>query len=151
MAIRINVTAVRGCPADEVRAVFTDVLGPQFAGVLLNEQGGWVWFNTSVWGVSARDLNRGLCRLARPALQFTTSDGDRWYLTVHGRPGGQAHFLHQFCYHGRPARPEEDAGREAEMEQRAAPPPVDPRLAFLEEDPVTGPARPSAPFDLAAD
>ena len=38
--------------------------------------GGWTWFTTSVWGVSAGDLNRGLCHLARPALQFTTSDGD---------------------------------------------------------------------------
>jgi hypothetical protein len=136
MAIRINVTAVRGCPADEVRAVFTDVLGrpagcdpesgcrPDFGAVPLHEHNGWVWFTTSVWGVSAADLNRGLCRLARPGLQFTTSDGDRWYLTVHGGPLGQAHFQHEFGYHRRPADPAYDDEKAAEL-AGAVPPEAD--------------------------
>jgi hypothetical protein len=151
MALRINVTAVRSCPAEEVRAVFTDVLGPQFACVTINEHGGWVWFSTSVWGVSSGDLNRGLCGLARPALQFTTSDGDRWYLTVHGGSQGQVPFLHEFSYHSRRAVAEQDAEAAEALQRQPEPPPVDPRLAFLEEDPVPGPARPKAPFDLVAD
>src|SRR3954468_20874744 len=38
------------------------------------------YLDAAALGVNAGDLNRGLCQLARPALQFTTSDGDRWYL-----------------------------------------------------------------------
>src|SRR5262249_61457979 len=118
MAIRINVTAVRGCPANEVRAVMSEVIRPACPGpectpvgdaLQLHEHNGWTWFTTSVWGVSASDLNRGLCRLARPALQFSTSDGDRWYLTVHGRPLGQVHFLHEVADHGHDPDPAEDA------------------------------------------
>ena len=78
MAYRIHVTAVRDCPIDEVRATFLDILGPGFEQVQVHEHSGWVWFSTSVWGVRAKDLNKGLCRLARPGLQFTTCDGDRW-------------------------------------------------------------------------
>src|SRR5262245_24568851 len=103
MAIRIHVTAARECALEEVRAVFARRLGEGFGAVEVREHGGWVWFTTSVWGVGASDLNRGLCELARPALQFTTSDGDRWYLAVHGGPEGPRHFLHEFRYHCRPA------------------------------------------------
>ncbi|MBX9584188.1 MAG: hypothetical protein K2X87_28140 [Gemmataceae bacterium] len=155
MAVRIHVTAVRGCPADEVRAVFAEVIKPPCppqdgecavpVRVETAEHNGWVWFTTSVWGVSAADLNRGLCRLARPGLQFTTSDGDRWYLTVHGGPQGQAHFLHEFHAHGaeHTADGEDDEdGDEVE---------VDPKLAFLEDDPPPGRAGPKSRFDLFAD
>src|SRR5262249_49926507 len=115
------------------------------------EHAGWVWFITSVWGVSSADLNRGLCRLARPALQFTTSDGDRWYLTVHGGPQGPQHFLHEFSYHSRVHGPEADEEMQARVDNGTAPPPVDPRLAFLEDDPPEEAQRPKTPFDLAAD
>jgi hypothetical protein len=160
MATRINVSAVRACPASEVRAVMSQVLRSACAGpectligdqLEVHEHGGWTWFITSVWGVNAGDLNRGLCQLARPALQFTTSDGDRWYLTVHGGPRGQVHFLHEFGYHSHAPDPAEDAERQAQLEERQGPPPVDPRLAFLEDDPPPSPARPKAPFDLVAD
>jgi hypothetical protein len=33
MAVRINVTAVRNCTVDEVRSVFTGILGPGFGDV----------------------------------------------------------------------------------------------------------------------
>jgi hypothetical protein len=151
MAIRIHVTVVRDCSAAEVRAVFTRRLGEGFGAVAVCEQNGWTWFTTSVWGVGGDDLNRGLCELARPGLQFTTSDGDRWYLTIHGGPTGTRGFLHEFGYHSRPARPEEDADRAAELAEQEEPPAVDPDLAFLEEDPVPGAERPRAPFDLVAE
>jgi hypothetical protein len=160
MAVRINVTAVRDCPPVEVRAVMSEVLRPACTGpdctpvgdqLELYEHNGWLWFSTSVWGVSPGDLNRGLCRLARPAVQFTTSDGDRWYLTVHGGPRGQVHFLHEFSYHSYAPDPAEDAARQAQLDEHEEPPPVDPRLAFLEDDRPPGPDRPRVPFDLAAD
>jgi hypothetical protein len=160
MAIRINVTAVRQCPPAELRAVMSEVIRPVCSGAEcapvgdqldVHEHGGWTWFATSVWGVGAGDLNRGLCKLARPALQFTTSDGDRWYLTVHGGPRGQVNFLHEFGYHAHAPDPAEDAERQAQVEQREEPPPVDPRLAFLEEDRPAGPQRAPVPFDLIAD
>lgn len=99
MAARINVTAVRDCPVAEIRAVMSEVIrlacaGPECTPVGnqldVREHGGWAWFATSVWGFSSGDLNRGLCTLARPALQLTTSDGDRWYppLTREALAGG---------------------------------------------------------------
>jgi hypothetical protein len=160
MATRINVTAVRDCPQGEIRAVMSEVIrlacsGPECAPVgdqlEIRANGDWSWFTTSVWGVSAGDLNRGLCKLARPALQFTTSDGDRWYLTIHGGPRGQVHFLHEFSYHSYAPDPAEDAERQAQVDHREEPPTVDPRLAFLEEDRPPVPDRPKAPFDLIAD
>jgi hypothetical protein len=161
MAIRINVTAIRNCPTDEIRSVISEVIRPSACaqgecgpvGDLLeiHEHGGWTWFTTSVWGVSAGDLNRGLCKLSRPALQFSTSDGDRWYLTIHGGPQGQVHFLHEFCYHSRVPDPSEDAEYEERLETREEPPPVDPRLAFLEDDLLPEPDRPRYPIDLIAD
>ena len=75
VAVRIHVTAVRDCPVEEARDTYTGILGPAFQNVEIHEHGGWTWFMTSVWGVSSTDLNKGLCQLARPALQFTTSDG----------------------------------------------------------------------------
>ncbi len=77
MAIRINVTAVRNCSPPEVRAVMSEVLKPVCAPtecgpigdqLEITEHNGWAWFTTSVWGVNSNDLNRGLCRLAQPAL-----------------------------------------------------------------------------------
>jgi hypothetical protein len=160
MATRINVTAVRGCPPAEIRPVMSEVIRLACAGpectpagdqLDIHEQGGWTWFTTSVWGVSAGDLNRGLCKLARPALQFSTSDGDRWYLTVHGGPQGQVRFLHEFSFHSHSPDPAEDPERQAQIDHHEEPLPVDPRLAFLEDDQPPGPARPRAPFDLVAD
>jgi hypothetical protein len=165
MAVRIHVTAARDCPADEVRAVFAEVIespcpagegnfppGERGCAVPVRvepcESGGWVWFMTSVWGVGAADLNRVLCRLARPGLRFTTSDGSRWYLTVHGGPQGQAHFLHEFGIHGHEHTAEE-AGDESGEDDG---PEVDPRLAFLEDDPPPGgPPGPKSRFDRFAD
>src|SRR5262249_60659487 len=92
MAIRINVTAVRDCPPVEIRAAMSQVIrvacaGPECTPVGdqldVHEHGGWAWFGTSVWGVSAGDLNRGLCRLACPALPFTTPAAGRWYPPRH--------------------------------------------------------------------
>jgi hypothetical protein len=160
MATRINVTAIRHCPPDEVRAVMSEVIRPACAGtecqpvgdlLEIHEHNGWVWFATSVWGVSVGDLNRGLCKLGRPALQLTTSDGDRWYLTVHGGPQGPVQFLHEFGYHCHAPDPAEDAACQERLENREEPPSVDPRLAFLEDDPVPGPDRPKAPIDLLAE
>ena len=160
MAIRIHVTAVRDCPVVEIRAAMSQALrlacaGPECTPVgdqlEIHEHGGWAWFVTSVWGVGAGDLNRGLCQLARPALQFTTSDGERWYLTVHGGPDGPVHFLHEFGSHAYAPDPAEDADRRAQVEQVAEPPPVDPRLAFLEEDRTPDADATRAPFDLVAD
>ena len=151
MATRINVTAVRNCSLDDVRAVFTTILGPAFAEIPITDHNGWLSFVTSVWGVSAGDLNRGLCKLAGPALQFTTSDGDRWYLTIHGGQHGQRFFLHEFQFHSYIPGPDDDQRRAEELAQRGEPPPIDSRLEFLEEDRAPGPKRPKAPFDLAAD
>ena len=162
MATRLNVTAIRDCPPSEVRAVMSEVLTPvcrtddsdcRPIGDLLQltEHGGWVSFTTSVWGVSAADLNRGLCKLARPAVQFTTSDGSRWYLTVHGGPAGQVHFNHEFGTFGDDPDPAQDAEMQAELEQPEEPPEIDPSLAFLEDDPPPGPARTRSIFDLIVD
>jgi hypothetical protein len=152
MAIRIHVTAARDCDPEEMRAIFTRRLGADFENVPLHEHNGWVWFTTSVWCVDPVKLNGDLCELARPALQFTTSDGARWYLTVHGGPHGQEHFLHEFYYHQRAADPAEDAERQAELDfNQAEEMPVDPRLAFLEDDPPPGGSRPRSPFDMVAD
>jgi hypothetical protein len=160
MATRINVTAIRDCAPTEVRDVMSEVIQPVCANaeecrpvgdlLTIHEHNGWTWFTTSVWGVSAGELNRGLCRLARPALQFTTSDGDRWYLTIHGGPSGQVHFLHEFWTHRRDPDPAEDAQRQATLEERDEPA-IDPELAFLEDDPPPGSDRPRVPFDLCAD
>ncbi len=160
MAIRINVTAVRDCPPTEIRPVMSEVIklacaegecAPVGEQLDIHEHGGWAWFTTSVWGVGADDLNRGLCKLARPALQFSTSDGDRWYLTVHGGPRGQVHFLHEFSEHNGVSDPADDDARQAELEQQDELPEVDPELAFLEEERPTGPDTPRVPFDLIAD
>src|SRR5262245_33410559 len=121
MATRIHVTAVRNCDVQELRSVFTGILGPAFEGLPINEVNGWAWFSTSVWAVGADALNRGLCKVARPGLQFTTSDGDRWYLTIHGGNQGQVNFLHEFRYHRRPATLDEDAYYKAELEQHVEP------------------------------
>jgi len=160
MAVRINVTAVRDCPPAEVRAVMSDIIKPACANqddcqpvgdlLQIHEHNGWTWFNTSVWGVGAGDLNRGLCRLARPALQFTTSDGDRWYLTVHGGPTGQVHFLHEFGPHSGDPDSAEDAEREAGDEDEDDYEP-DPELAFLEDDPLPGSDGVKTAFDRFAD
>ena len=144
MAVRIHVTAAQGCPADEVRTIFTEMLGPNFGEVTVHEQGEWTWFRTSVWGVSAQKLNEGLCQLARPGLQFTTSDGDRWILTVHGGAQGREHFLHEFGYSSRPADPEKDEVEDGDFEDEDAW--IDPDLAFLEDAPE-GPKRPRRPID----
>lgn len=149
MAVRLHATAVRDCPVDEVRATFREILGPGFDAVEVREHGGWAWFTTSVWGVAGDALNKGLCRLARPALQFTTADADRWYLTVHGGPDGPRSFLHQFWHF----RGELDPARDAEMAENARreePEPIDPALEFLEDEPKA-PARPRSPFDEVAD
>lgn len=156
MAFRIHVTAIRDCPAEEVREVFSRRLKrtcngeEQCATIATAEHNGWVWFSSSVWFVSAKDLNRGLCELARPALQFTTSDGDRWYLTVHGGPGGQEHYLHEFNYHSAVPDPAEDAEYQANLDEQVKPV-IDPRLAFLEDERPPGPERPRSPFDGVAD
>jgi len=156
MAVRINVTAVRNCPPEELRAVMSRVLRPvcktddcQPLGdqLQLTEHDGWVWFNTSVWGVSPADLNRGLCQLAQPALQFTSSDGSRWYMTVHGGPGGQVHFNHEFSLLGSDPDPADDAQRQADLEQQPEPEEVDPALAFLADDPPAEEARPRTHLD----
>jgi hypothetical protein len=160
MAVRINVTAVHACSPAELRAVMSEVLRPACPGpecqpigdqLELHEHSGWTWFTTSVWGVSAGDLNRGLCQVARPALQFTTSDGERWYLTIHGGTEGQVNFLHEFCYHSHAGDPDQDAAIQAQLDQPVETPSVDPRLAFLEDDPPPGATRPKAPFDLIAE
>ena len=160
MSVRINVTAVRDCPELELRAAMSDALrsacagpdcGPAGDQLDVREHGGWSWFATSVWGVSAGDLNRGLCKLARPAVQFSTSDGDRWYLTVHGGPSGQVHFLHEFRDHAHAPDPAEDDEFQARLDAPEEPDPVDPALAFLEDDPIPGPERPRAKIDAFAD
>jgi hypothetical protein len=160
MAIRINVTAVRNCRAADLRAVMSEVLRPmpadsqcQRLGDQLDicEHGGWTWFSTSVWGVGSDDLNRGLCKLARPSLQFTTSDGDRWYLWVHGAPSGRVHFLHEFAYHSYIPNPDDDDERQAQLDQCEEPVPIDPRLAFLHQELPDRSAGPRVPFDLIAD
>jgi hypothetical protein len=160
MAIRIHVTAVHNCPSAELRAVMSEVIRPVCAnaeecrpvGELLSieEHDGWTWFSTSVWGVSAGELNRGLCRLARPGLQFTTCDADRWYLTIHGGPTGQVHFVHRFGTHRRDPDPVSDAAWQAELESQEEPA-IDPETAFLQDEPPPGPDRPRVPFDLCAD
>jgi hypothetical protein len=159
MSTRINVTAVRDCPVADIRAVMSETIrlacaeagcSPIGDQLEIHEHNGWAWFMTSVWGVSALDLDRGLCKLARPALQFTTSDGDRWYLTMHGGPQGQVRFVHEFGYHSHAVDPADDAERQALLEQHEEPPEVDPRLAFLHEDRPAGPERPKVAFDLAA-
>ena len=148
MAYRIHVTAVRDCAIDEVRATFLDILGRGFEQVQVHEHSGWVWFSTSVWGVRAKDLNQGLCRLARPGLQFTTCDGDRWILTVHGGPRGRVPFLHPFSYLSEPADPRDDEARVQEALENQ-PEPIDPELAFLEDDPEA-PVIPLTAFDFVA-
>jgi hypothetical protein len=147
MAIRIHVTAVRDCTPEQVRSCFTEILGPTFAEVPLHQKNGWISFHTSVWGVGANDLVKGLTQLGKPGLQFTTSDGDRWYLSVFG--GGQApvQFLHEFGPLSYEPNPEQDDEyTEPEPEESFA---VDPELAFLEDDPVVAekPNRPWSPFD----
>ena len=104
-------------------------------------------FVTSVWGVGAGDLNKGLCRLARPALQFTTSDASRWHLTVHGAPSGQVTFLHEFYLHRASPNPVNDAAVEEDYAIRNAPDDDDRELAFLEETPPRPPDRPLRAFD----
>ena len=149
MATRIHVTAVHSGVLTEVRAVFTDILGTAFEAVPVHEQNGWVWFTTSVWGVKGSDLNAGLCRLALPALQFTTSDDARWHLTVHGGALGREDHLHEFTYFSEPPNPEHDEEL-AEDARNYAVEPIDPALAFLEDEPET-PPRPRMPFDEVAE
>ncbi len=148
MAFRIHATAVRDCPVEDVRATFTEILGAAFQNVPVHQQGGWTWFTTSVWGVNADSLNKGLCRLARPALQFTTSDGSRWYLTLHGGSGGPEAYLHEFHVFSHPADPAGDAEMNVYLVEDE-PEPVDPDLAFL-EDPPEEPERPRTHFDRLA-
>lgn len=161
MAVRMHVTAVRDCAPEEVRAVYTRPLGPAFDQVRVHESGGWVSFCTSVWGVGASDLLKGLCELGRPALQFTTSDGCRWHLTIQGAPEGPIALLHGFdnADPGRrdPNELEPVAGAGPEADSNLDSPEcaedhedVDPRLAFL-EDPPDPDARPKSPFDAVAE
>jgi hypothetical protein len=116
----------------------------------IREQHGWTLCASSVWAVSGSELNTALTELNRPALQFTTSDGDRWYLTVHGGPDGPASFCHEFSIHAHAPDPADDERRVAEWTRRSEPEPVDPELAFLEEPPAPPPERPPSPFDEIA-
>jgi hypothetical protein len=151
MATRIHVTAVRGVTPADVRGVFTQRLGPGFECVDLTEHGGWISFSTSVWAVDVGKLNQGLCELARPAVQFSTSDNCRWYLTVHGGPAGQVSILHEFGNHRQRADPSGDEEAESNYRESSMPAPIDPELAFLEEDPPPGPNRPLRAFDGVAE
>lgn len=138
MAVRIHLTALREANADEVRRVFTEILGPGFGQVEFVEHGGWLWFLTSVWGVKASDLHDGVKRLGAPGLNVTSEDGQRWYLSLFGAGLDPTHLLHDFCYLG--GSPEDESGEQPEKT------PVDPRLAFLEDDPPP-PGPPWIPFD----
>ena len=171
MAIRIHVTAVRDCPTEALRASLSKHLGPSCIGntcppgnptpavsgaakpigelLPIREHDGWTWTVSSVWAVAGSDLNAALIELGRPGVQFTTSDGDRWYLTVHGGADGPASFCHEFSLHERPPDPTDDERRADELARSLEPEPVDPRLAFLEEPPEPA-ARPPSPFDEVA-
>lgn len=149
MAIRRHVTALRDCLPSDARTTFVDILGEAFNAVLIHENAGWTWFMTSVWGVAGSDLNKGLCRIARPALQFTTSDGCRWFVTIHGGPQGAESYLHDFGLMSRPADPARDEEM-AESARQDESPAVDPNLEFL-EDQVDKPVGPRTPFDRVAE
>ena len=92
--------------------------------------------------MNADELNRGLCTLARPALQFTTANAALWYLTVHGGPDGAWHLMHQFDFHSSFPDPKDDPNHEP-----CLPAPIDPDLAFLAEVPE----RPPSAFDTVAE
>lgn len=149
MAVRMHVTAIRSNAPAEVRVVFTDILGKGFEGVPIHHHGGWVWFRTSVWGVDSKDLNAGICRLAQPGLQFTTSDASCWYVVIHGGPQGQVSFLHLFGYFSAAPNPEYYDGDQSDYD--AEDDAVDPELAFLEDEPAEKESYPRKPFDGVAD
>jgi hypothetical protein len=147
MAVRVHVTAVRDVKPDDVRLVFTNLLGQGFEQVTLHEHGGWVSFSTSVWGGDSAKLHRGLCELAKPGIQVTSSDGCRWYLTIYGGPTGPMPVLHEFYNHRSPADPSRDEEVEADYAARARDDQGDPELAFLEDDRPARPNRPPRAFD----
>lgn len=143
MAVRLHLTAVRGSRPDRVREVFTSLLGPGFEQVIFHEHNGWLWFTTSVWGVKGSDLHEGHRQLGTAGLNITTEDGQRWYLALFGAGREPTYLLHDFCYlGGTPVDESEEEPREEE--------PIDPRLAFLEDDPLP-PGPPRVPFDQVID
>ena len=150
MATRIHVTAARNVTPDQVKSCFTEILGPAFAEVPVYEQAGWVWFQTSVWGVGGDALCKGLARLGTPGLQFTTSDGDRWHLSVFAPGRDPVQILHEFGHHSYEPDPARDAEYTAPEPQEADQ--VPPELAFLEDDPPPPEKqRPWSPFDQVAE
>lgn len=91
MSVRVHIVAARGMSADAFAVAFKDV------GEIVVEHGdGWVWFQASVWGVSARELLGRLEGLPDTAMLLTTEDGCGWYL--HLRKPGEEPFriVHEF-------------------------------------------------------
>jgi hypothetical protein len=100
--------------------------------------------------VDEDDLNAGLSKLGRPALQFCLLNFNfraesGWTVTVHGGPGGPVQLRYD-CYFNRPDLHEWIvAVAEEEVENRRSS--VDPRMAFLEEGPPADLDPPRRPFD----
>lgn len=139
MAVRIHVTASHAA-VDDIRAVFTELLGPPFENISLEQSGPWTFFSTSVWSASGALLLDGLNRLNAVGLQATTEDACKWYLTVAIPGHGSVSFLHDFYLFRRELDSEETA-ESPEAEE------IDPRLTFLQPDPEPGELRPPSQFD----
>ncbi len=146
MAFRIHVTTIRDSTTEAVRNTFVELLGENFANVRLTEHAGWVSFRTSVWGVSSSDLISGLRQLNKPALQFTTEDGSRWYVTIIRPDAAPESLLHEFGYHGGTELDEAYFAADDEEDEDD----IDPETAFLEDEPTT-PMQPRSSFDRFAE
>ena len=145
MAVRRNVTAIRGTDHSAVRRVFAEHLGENFSNMKLEENAGWLWFMTSPWGVGGSELVKGLVKLNLPALQFTTEDACRWRLTI-CQPGTKPQtIIHEFSNHGEPLNEEYWNYEEYEDDEW-----VDPELAFLMDEPEEKP-EPKTPFERFAE
>ncbi len=144
MAVRRHVTASMA-DVDRLRSVFTGLLGESFQAVPVESTGVWNFFVTSVWGVDSSKLFEGLQQLAATGLQCTTEDGSRWYLSLI-QPGHEmVQFMHEFHLFRSEQAPDEQVEPPEEE-------PVDPRLAFLEPDPLPKELqRPWSQFDRVAD
>ena len=144
MAVRRNITAIRGTDHSAVQRVFANQLGEKFSDMKLEQNAGWLSFMTSPWGVGGSELVKGLVELNLPALQFTTEDACRWRLTI-CQPGKTPQtIIHEFGNHGEQIDEEDWNYNEDEDDW------VDPELAFLMDEPGEKPA-PKTPFENFAE
>ena len=97
MAIRIRLTAVRDTTVDELRNAINAAMGSE-PELLYGQSNGWSWCLASAWSMDGEVFEKLTADDPRIAIQITTSDGTRWYLTLSTSDKEPFRFCHPFIY-----------------------------------------------------